>query len=89
MTILCFVNKMQLITKSWMIIIKNITSLHVNLNGISDTVFGILMILFAGGWSDKKGKRKPCMLLPLIGETASLFVLLISAIFMVDCSLDS
>lgn len=47
-----------------------------------DTVFGILMILFAGGWSDKKGKRKPCMLLPLIGETASLFVLLISAIFM-------
>ncbi|KAG4076448.1 hypothetical protein HA402_005891 [Bradysia odoriphaga] len=53
-----------------------------------DTVFGILMILFAGGWSDKKGKRKPCMLLPLIGETASLFVLLISAIFMKQLPLE-
>lgn len=30
------------------------------------------MILFAGGWSDRKGTRKPCMLLPLIGELASL-----------------
>ncbi|KAJ6636395.1 Proton-coupled folate transporter [Pseudolycoriella hygida] len=53
-----------------------------------DTVFGILMILFAGGWSDKKGKRKPCMLLPLIGETASLVVLLISAIFMKQLPLE-
>lgn len=30
------------------------------------------MILFAGGWSDKKGIRKPCMLLPLIGELCAL-----------------
>lgn len=39
---------------------------------ISDSVFGILMILFAGGWSDKRGKRKPCMLIPMIGELAAL-----------------
>lgn len=38
----------------------------------TDTVFGILMILFAGGWSDRTGRRKPCMLLPLIGELAAL-----------------
>lgn len=39
---------------------------------ISDSVFGIIMILFAGGWSDKRGKRKPCMLIPLLGELAAL-----------------
>lgn len=37
-----------------------------------DSFFGILMILFAGGWSDKRGKRKPCMILPMIGELANL-----------------
>lgn len=46
------------------------------------------MILFAGGWSDKHGKRKPCMLLPLLGELASLVVLLISAIFMKQLPLE-
>lgn len=38
----------------------------------TDSVFGIIMILFAGGWSDKRGKRKPCMLIPLLGELAAL-----------------
>lgn len=37
-----------------------------------DSFFGIVMILFAGGWSDKRGKRKPCMILPMIGELANL-----------------
>lgn len=37
-----------------------------------DSVFGIIMILFAGGWSDKRGRRKPCMLIPLLGELAGL-----------------
>lgn len=49
--------------------------LDTKLNAITspfDSFFGIVMILFAGGWSDKRGKRKPCMLIPLLGELASL-----------------
>jgi len=46
-----------------------------------DSVFGIIMILFAGGWSDKRGKRKPCMLIPMLGELAALIVFLIAAVF--------
>lgn len=37
-----------------------------------DLFAGPLMILFAGGWSDRNGKRKPCMILPLIGELMNL-----------------
>lgn len=46
------------------------------------------MILFAGGWSDKKGIRKPCMLLPLVGELAALIVLLIASVFMKQLPLE-
>ncbi|XP_014613798.1 PREDICTED: uncharacterized protein LOC106792138 [Polistes canadensis] len=31
----------------------------------------ILLILFMGAWSDKTGYRKPCMLLPIVGEFLS------------------
>lgn len=27
-----------------------------------------LLIMFLGAWSDRRGRRKPCMLLPIIGE---------------------
>lgn len=46
------------------------------------SIFPIIIILFAGGWSDKKGLRKPCMLFPLIGELLGCIALFISAIFM-------
>lgn len=31
-------------------------------------IFPLIIVLFAGGWSDKKRLRKPCLLLPIIGE---------------------
>lgn len=46
------------------------------------SIFPIIIILFAGGWSDKKGLRKPCMLFPLIGEFLGCLSLFISSIFM-------
>lgn len=45
-------------------------------------VFPLIIVLFAGGWSDKKGIRKPLVLLPILGELIGSIVLLISSIFM-------
>ncbi|KAK2582171.1 hypothetical protein KPH14_004528 [Odynerus spinipes] len=39
----------------------------------------ILLILFMGAWSDKTGLRKPCMLLPIVGE-------FLSSVSMIACT---
>ncbi|XP_063621785.1 proton-coupled folate transporter-like [Cydia splendana] len=38
---------------------------------VTQTALPVLLILFIGAWSDKTGKRKPCMLLPIVGEFLS------------------
>ncbi|XP_041976386.1 proton-coupled folate transporter-like [Aricia agestis] len=35
------------------------------------TVFPLIMMVFLGAWSDKMGKRKVCMLMPIAGEFIS------------------
>lgn len=45
-------------------------------------IFPLIIVLFAGGWSDKKGIRKPLVLFPIIGELIGALILLLSAIFM-------
>lgn len=45
-------------------------------------IFPLIIVLFAGGWSDKKGIRKPLVLLPILGELIGSLVLLLSSIFM-------
>ncbi|XP_054726804.1 uncharacterized protein LOC129236436 [Anastrepha obliqua] len=44
-------------------------------------IFPLIVLLFAGGWSDRYNKRKPCMIMPIVGEFLSFTCLLISAIF--------
>ncbi|XP_055849686.1 uncharacterized protein LOC129914448 [Episyrphus balteatus] len=44
-------------------------------------IFPLIVILFAGGWSDRYNKRKPCIMFPLIGEGLQFLGLFISAIF--------
>ena len=42
-----------------------------NINAIINPIstFGpLIIILFAAGWSDKKGRRVPCMIFPFLGE---------------------
>ncbi|XP_073835449.1 solute carrier family 46 member 2 isoform X1 [Musca autumnalis] len=44
-------------------------------------IFPIIVLLFAGGWSDRYNKRKACMIFPVLGESLMFLCLLISAIF--------
>ncbi len=41
---------------------------HIQLSP-SDSAIGIVLVLFAGSWSDKSGRRKPCILVPQVGES--------------------
>jgi MFS transporter, PCFT/HCP family, solute carrier family 46, member 3 len=45
-------------------------------------IFPFIIVLFAGGWSDKKGIRKPLVLFPILGELICAIILLLSAMFM-------
>lgn len=45
-------------------------------------IFPLIIVLFAGGWSDKKGIRKPLVLFPIVGELIGALILLLSSIFM-------
>ncbi|XP_041976015.1 proton-coupled folate transporter-like isoform X1 [Aricia agestis] len=49
--------------------------------GVIATVFPIITMIFLGAWSDKMGKRKVCMLLPIGGELASSVMNIISTYF--------
>lgn len=40
-----------------------------------------LLILFFGSWSDRHGKRKPCILIPLFGQILMAFSLLLCVYF--------
>uniref|UniRef100_A0A1B0CNX0 uridine/cytidine kinase n=1 Tax=Lutzomyia longipalpis TaxID=7200 RepID=A0A1B0CNX0_LUTLO len=51
-------------------------------------IFPLIIVLFAGGWSDKKRLRKPCMLLPVFGEFLGCLALFISAIFMLQLPME-
>lgn len=40
-----------------------------------------LLIMFVGSWSDRWGKRKPCMLIPIVGELLTVLGLIICTYF--------
>lgn len=41
----------------------------------------LFIILFVGSWSDRHRRRKPCILLPLVGEIITAFGLLFCVYF--------
>ncbi|XP_034117942.1 solute carrier family 46 member 3-like [Drosophila albomicans] len=45
------------------------------------SIFPLIILLFAGGWADKYNKRKPGMILPIVGEGLHYCCQLISSIY--------
>ncbi|CAG4936867.1 unnamed protein product [Colias eurytheme] len=48
---------------------------------IITTAFPVLIIMFVGAWSDKTGRRKACILLPIVGDLLSCISLMINTYF--------
>lgn len=61
---------------------QKLLSVVIGLRSPISAVFPLIIVLFAGGWSDKKGIRKPLILLPILGELIGAVILLLSSIFM-------
>lgn len=51
-------------------------------------IFPLIIVLFAGGWSDKKGIRKPLVLFPIVGELIGALILLLSSVFMYEIPME-
>ncbi|XP_061398011.1 uncharacterized protein LOC133333733, partial [Musca vetustissima] len=45
------------------------------------SIVPLIVMLFAGGWSDRYNKRKACMIIPIIGDCIMFVFQLVSAIF--------
>lgn len=52
------------------------------IRGPISAIFPLIIVLFAGGYSDKYNLRKPCMIIPVVGDMCAVIVLLIASIFM-------
>lgn len=48
---------------------------------IVQTAIPVLLILFVGAWSDKTGKRKACILIPIVGEFLSCLGFIVNTYF--------
>ncbi|XP_037030600.1 proton-coupled folate transporter-like [Bradysia coprophila] len=47
-----------------------------------DAFVSVVVVLLAGAWSDKTGRRKPCIILPIVADCIAHIVLLVGATFM-------
>lgn len=48
-----------------------------------------VLILFVGNWSDRHGRRKPCMLLPIVGEFCTSIGLLVCTFFYYELPIEA
>lgn len=62
---------------------KLIASIQVWKN-VVQTAIPLFLILFVGAWSDKTGKRKACILLPIVGEFLSCLGFIVNTFFMYE-----
>ncbi|XP_045764916.1 proton-coupled folate transporter-like [Maniola jurtina] len=51
---------------------------------IVQTTIPVLIILFVGAWSDKTGKRKACILMPIVGEFITCIGFIVNTYFFLE-----
>lgn len=52
------------------------------------SAFPAFLIMFIGSWSDRWGRRKPCMLLPIVGEFSTVVGLLLCSYFFYELPME-
>ncbi|KAK9880157.1 hypothetical protein WA026_010028 [Henosepilachna vigintioctopunctata] len=55
---------------------------------VLQSAFPAFLIMFIGSWSDRWGKRKPCMILPILGEFATVLGLLLNTYFFYELPME-
>lgn len=55
---------------------------------IIQTLIPVLIILFVGAWSDKTGKRKACIILPIVGEFLACMGLMLNTYFFYELPME-
>lgn len=55
---------------------------------IVQTAFPCILVLFVGSWSDKTGKRKACILLPIVGEVLCCTSFILNTYFFYELPLE-
>ncbi|XP_041976368.1 proton-coupled folate transporter-like isoform X1 [Aricia agestis] len=55
---------------------------------IVQTAFPCILVLFVGSWSDKTGKRKACILLPIVGEILCCISFILNTYFFYELPLE-
>lgn len=55
---------------------------------IVQTTFPCILILFVGSWSDKTGRRKACILLPIVGEVLCCTAFILNTYFFYELPLE-
>lgn len=56
---------------------------------VIQTALPVLLILFVGAWSDKTGKRKICILLPIVGEFLTCIGFIINTYFFYELPVEA
>lgn len=63
---------------------QSVQQLIAKMSGYSSAMYSVLsclLILFWGSWSDRNRRRKPCMLIPIVGEFVAVIALMIGTCF--------
>ncbi|XP_077287139.1 putative peptidoglycan muropeptide transporter SLC46 [Arctopsyche grandis] len=53
------------------------------------TIIPAFMIVFIGAWSDRTGLRRPCMLMPIVGEFLTSFGLILCTFYLLEWPLET